>query len=549
MKKLAILFLLLPALVWAQSYPSPTYKGVTITNSFSAPGLVHTTDLAAQAANTVVANVTGSSASPTAFALPSCSTSSSAITYASGTGFTCNTAVNAATLGGATFAAPGPIGGTTPSTIGFTTGTSTLGSSGAPISTAAATTINSTLYSNYGAGAGSNNPPNGITSTVHNYGTSTANNNNVRAVFGQAIDHGGNTGLGVANNNFVEGGRFHGTAAAGVAYTATYGLVTYANNAAGQPYMFIVGHESQADNQYQNAPATSSFSANQFSTAFLASVGESSGTFTADAGFMMNPFNPSKVQTGFLVAGNTVSYASFATNATGAQYGVDLALGSYTGGAVRIPNNSAILGRNAANNADLNVLYLDNTNNVHVGTGAATNISDQSLVPISNNAQTLGSSSNRWSTIYGVAGSFTGVVTSVGVTDGSNAAAGNLGEYQTANASSVNLTSATAANITSISLTAGDWDVSGTVQYVPAGTTTVSFQVSAISTTSATVGGLGTYTTLNTNSNPAGAGSVIASPTVRISVAATTTVYLVGEATFATSTCSANGLIRARRVR
>lgn len=45
--------------------------------------------LAAQAANTVVANVTGSAASPTAFSMPTCSTSTSALQYTSGTGFTC----------------------------------------------------------------------------------------------------------------------------------------------------------------------------------------------------------------------------------------------------------------------------------------------------------------------------------------------------------------------------------------------------------------------------------------------------------------------------
>ncbi len=61
---------------------------------------VTATALAAQAANTVVANVTGSSASPTAFAMPSCSTTNSALQYTSGTGFTCyaNSAVTTGTL-------------------------------------------------------------------------------------------------------------------------------------------------------------------------------------------------------------------------------------------------------------------------------------------------------------------------------------------------------------------------------------------------------------------------------------------------------------------
>ncbi len=105
--------------------PAGSTSGQVIisTGPSSAPawGGVSLSGLGAQAANTVVANATGSSASPTAFAMPSCSTSSSALTYTVGTGFTCNTAVNAAQLGGATFAAPGPIGSTTASTGKFTT--------------------------------------------------------------------------------------------------------------------------------------------------------------------------------------------------------------------------------------------------------------------------------------------------------------------------------------------------------------------------------------------------------------------------------------------
>jgi len=56
--------------------------------------------LAAQLANTLVANADGSAASPTAISAPSCSTSSSALQWTSGAGLACNTAINASTLGG-----------------------------------------------------------------------------------------------------------------------------------------------------------------------------------------------------------------------------------------------------------------------------------------------------------------------------------------------------------------------------------------------------------------------------------------------------------------
>lgn len=57
--------------------------------------------MAAQAANTVVGNVTGSSASPTAVALPSCAdTGGNHLNYISGTGFTCGTSSSGGGGGG-----------------------------------------------------------------------------------------------------------------------------------------------------------------------------------------------------------------------------------------------------------------------------------------------------------------------------------------------------------------------------------------------------------------------------------------------------------------
>lgn len=81
--------------------------------------------LATQATNTVLGNATNATAVPTALSVGGCSTSASALIWTTNTGFGCNTSVNAATLGGATFAAPGAIGGGTPGAGSFTT----LGSS------------------------------------------------------------------------------------------------------------------------------------------------------------------------------------------------------------------------------------------------------------------------------------------------------------------------------------------------------------------------------------------------------------------------------------
>lgn len=143
-----------------------------------------------------------------------------------------------------------------------------------------------------------------------------------------------------------------------------------------------------------------------------------------------------------------------------------------------------------------------------------------------------------------------------GVTNASNASAGNVGEVissSVVSGSQVSLTSTTAANVTSISLTAGDWDVTGTVVLNPAGTTTVTAIAGGISTTSATL-----VTTPDANGLPTvniaatlttGAVQRLSIATYRINVSSTTTVYLVAQSTFATSTMGAFGAIVARRAR
>lgn len=144
----------------------------------------------------------------------------------------------------------------------------------------------------------------------------------------------------------------------------------------------------------------------------------------------------------------------------------------------------------------------------------------------------------------------------VGVTDASNATAGNVGEVISGKvlaASAISLTTATPANVTSISLTAGDWDVTGIVIFVAAATTTISAIASGINTTSATfvtdtsdngypyTNISATLTTASTNR--------LGIPRWRINVNSTTTVYLIGQASFATSTMTAYGSIVARRMR
>jgi len=126
-----------------------------------------------------------------------------------------------------------------------------------------------------------------------------------------------------------------------------------------------------------------------------------------------------------------------------------------------------------------------------------------------------------------------------------------MGEFVSslvASGSAVSLTTATAANVTSISLTAGDWDVEGNVNFKET-TSTVTARSAGISTTSVTIpsdgseGYNGVQSTVTTENN------TITLPTKRISISGTTTVYLVGSATFSAGTCAGFGAITARRVR
>lgn len=143
-----------------------------------------------------------------------------------------------------------------------------------------------------------------------------------------------------------------------------------------------------------------------------------------------------------------------------------------------------------------------------------------------------------------------------GVTTISNAAAGLIGEQISsalAAGSAISLTTGVTANVTSITLTPGDWEVSGAVIFTPAGTTTVTTVSASASIVSATL-----PSAVDTNGYPTVAiAATLATGVVqrlgitpyRVNVATNTAVYLLAYANFGVSTMTANGVIRARRVR
>lgn len=142
-----------------------------------------------------------------------------------------------------------------------------------------------------------------------------------------------------------------------------------------------------------------------------------------------------------------------------------------------------------------------------------------------------------------------------GTATNDSAQAGKLGEFNSAQllaASKISLTTTTAANVTSFSLTAGDWEVSAAIHFIPVSTTVIASLIAGVSQTTATqpsVDAVGGWASNGAVYTSGGATMTVTIPETRVSLAATTTVFLVATGTFSVSTCTAYGTIRARRAR
>jgi len=133
----------------------------------------------------------------------------------------------------------------------------------------------------------------------------------------------------------------------------------------------------------------------------------------------------------------------------------------------------------------------------------------------------------------------------MGITDGSDAAAGELGEYLSASSSgTVGLANGTVTDIATLALTAGDWSVEGNVVFAPTGT--VTYAQASVNVVSATSGSIVTRVAGATAATQLRLGTGGA---VRINVTTPVTAYLVAQCGFTSGAVSADGIIWARRVR
>ena len=142
----------------------------------------------------------------------------------------------------------------------------------------------------------------------------------------------------------------------------------------------------------------------------------------------------------------------------------------------------------------------------------------------------------------------------LGVTNGSDAPAGQIGEVISSNVASpgITLTSAVNANVTSISLSPGDWDVFGEVWLSVGGSAQT--LCAAINTVSAAQPASSAVNTAYYRMQGANAGVFAGTIGVplkpcRASLSTTTTYYLVAFCNFGTGTTTAAGNIWARRAR
>jgi len=272
-------------------------------------------------------------------------------------------------------------------------------------------------------------------------------------------------------------------------------------------------------------------------TGTVAFVGSTSPTITTPKIAQINDTNGnvSLANNAATSAVNYISNINSATGnavsliATGSDTNIGITLGSKGTGSVNLYSGGGAVANLILSSAASAVNYFNMTN-------AATGNSP--LIAVG------GSDTNIILTLNGQG---TGGVAVHGTSTNDSASAGYVGEFATNSASSTSISNNTATNIVTLSLTAGDWDVWGAITYIAAGGTLPTTFISGVSSSSASVQGI--YTQLSGIPWTSGATNQIDAPFNRISLAATSNVYLVGFASFTVSTMTTTGIIYARRVR
>lgn len=104
------------------------------------------------------------------------------------------------------------------------------------------------------------------------------------------------------------------------------------------------------------------------------------------------------------VSDESDSTVSFKAGAGSHSYALDAQGGTFAAATIRCPNNSSVVWRNAANNADVVGIYVNAGDNVVLGTTSSNIIATAHTIPSVDNTHTCGANGFRWSAVWAANG-------------------------------------------------------------------------------------------------------------------------------------------------
>ena len=219
---------------------------------------------------------------------------------------------------------------------------------------------------------------------------------------------------------YAEGGRFLGVSINPNADgNSVYGIISVAQSGTSttpQKTNYVIGVEAEviSYDSRGSAPHPRLFTRNNFDATFLSSVGFSN---SIDASYLINPFNSVTAQAGFVVPKGapginpgdpdrkTVDKVAFGCYEKNLEYGLDLALGSYTFAAIALPNASPIRSFNSAYTSEKSILVLTGTDSLSIGCDIGiTHINAIHFNPATTNTYDIGSAGTKWREIFATNG-------------------------------------------------------------------------------------------------------------------------------------------------